>query len=213
MKSYSNAIKSQDWFVDEIGQCQLRPAVRTWDLLREHYYLHQFLTEILEILAKAPHEVDEWDFLPQIRRKVRQLVTNSYWVKTQYSTPERHTGFHVTTLYDEIGYPLTVQNVTTQPDTLASIHNHGTWGVVYQVQGEERHTFWRRIGYPEQTGKIVPVGTHVLRPGELLSLHPDAIHQVETLGPDHSLTFQLYGDTQPQQRFQFEPETQTAKPF
>ncbi len=206
-------MNSQDWFVDEKGQCQPRPTARTWDLLQECYYLHQFLTEILDVVAKAPHELEEWDYLPQIRRKVRQLITNSYWVKTQYDPPDTQSKVKVTTLYDEIGYPLTVQNVMTMAGMMTSIHNHGTWGVVFQIQGEERHTFWRRVSCPEEPLRIEPVGDHLLKPGELLSLHPDAIHQAETMGPEHSLTFQLYGDTQPKRRFKFEPETQTAKPF
>ncbi|MBO9997779.1 MAG: cupin [Cyanobacteria bacterium SID2] len=204
---------SKDWFVDETGHCQSRPASRTWNLLRESYYMHQFLTEILDIIDNANHELDEWNYLPQIRRKVRQIVTNSYWLKTQYQAPNRETGVHVTTLYDEIGYPLTVQNVTTQPGTLSSIHNHGTWGVIFQIQGEERHTFWHRVSPSDKPLRIEPVGEHLLRPGEILSFHPDAIHQAETVGGETSLTFQLYGDTQPKGRFKFEPKTQTAKYF
>ncbi len=204
---------SKDWFVDETGHCQSRPASRTWDLLRESYYMHQFLTEILDIIANANHELEEWNYLPQIRKKVRQIVTNSYWLKTQYKIPNPETGVCVTTLYDEIGYPLTVQNVTTQPGTFSSIHNHGTWGAIFQIQGEERHTFWHRVSPPDQPLQIEPVGEHLLRPGEILSFHPDAIHQAETVGRETSLTFQLYGDTQPKGRFKFEPNTQTAKYF
>ena len=206
-------MNAQDWFVNNEGQCQPRPAAREWDLLRETYYLHQFLTETLDIVANAPHEKDEWDYLPQIRRQVRQFVLNSYWVKTRFDAPNAHTGVSVTTLYDEIGYPLTVQNVATQPGLLTSIHNHGTWGVVFQIEGEERHIFWRRVKAPDESVRVEVVGEHCLRPGEMISFHPDAIHQVETLGDQDSLTFQLYGDTQPQGRFQYQPETQTAKPF
>jgi len=203
----------QDWFVDASGRCELRPTPRMWDLLREHYYLHRFLTEVLDVVAAAPHEADEWDRLPQIRRLVRQLVTNSYWLKTQYSRPEGDRTSHVTTLYDEIGYPLTVQNVATQPGAATSIHNHGAWGVVFQIKGAERHTFWRRSQLTGTQFQIEPVGEYVLEPGELISFHPDAIHQVHTVGDDISLTFQLYGDTQPQSRFRFEPDQKTARRY
>ncbi|MEY2978542.1 MAG: cupin [Prochlorotrichaceae cyanobacterium] len=206
-------MNSQDWFVDETGTCQPRPAARTWDLLREHYYLHQFLTEILDTIAKASNELEEWDYLPQIRRKVRQLLINSYWVRTQHGSPDIPTGSHVFTLYDEIGYPLTIQNVTTKPGIKSSIHNHGTWGVVFQISGQEKHTFWRKINTPEESFRIEKVGEHILEPGEIISFHPDAIHQAETIGEENGLSFQLYGDTQPKSRFQFELETQTARRF
>ena len=175
--------------------------------------MHQFLSEILEIVANAPNELEEWNFLPQIRQKVRQLAMNSYWVKTQYSPPDDRTGVNITTLYDEIGYPLTIQNVTTKPGVLSPIHNHGTWGVVFQIRGEERHRFWRCVNPLDKPLKIEPVGKHLLGPGEMLTFHPDAIHQVETVGQEISLYFQLYGDTQPKSRFQFKPETQTARRF
>ncbi len=204
---------SQDWFVNDLGDCQPRPTKREWDLLRERYYLHQFLTEILDILANAPHELEEWDYLPQIRLKVRQLVANSYWVKSNHSPPNPRTGAHVTTLYDEIGYPLTVQNVATLPGSLTSIHNHGTWGVIFQIQGTECHRFWRRTNSKDEPFHIEPSGEHLLEPGQVLSFHPEAIHQVQTVGKTTSVTFQLYGDTQPKGRFQFDPETQTAKNF
>lgn len=204
---------SQDWFVTDVGQCQSRPASRDWDLLREHYYLHQFLTEVLDVLANAKNETDEWDHLPQIRMRVRQLLLNSYWAKTCYTEPDPQTGVSVTTLYDEIGYPLTVQNVMAHPGATSSIHNHGTWGVLFQIRGQERHTFWRRVNDPDQPYRIETVGDRILEPGEIISFMPDAIHQVETVGDEPSLTFQLYGDTQPKSRLQFEPETNSAKRF
>jgi predicted metal-dependent enzyme (double-stranded beta helix superfamily) len=207
-------MKHKDWFVDEQGQCQPRPITRPWDLLREHYYLHQFLSDILDILASAPHEFDQWDYLPQIRRRVRQLMVNSYWLKTQRGEPDPKTGVALVTLYDEIGYPLTVQTVTTNPGIITPIHNHGTWGVVALLEGQERHTLWRRISpSDDEPESLELVGHQDLEAGEIISFMPDAIHQVETLGPEPALTFQLYGDTQPQSRYQFDPETFTAKPF
>ena len=202
-----------DWFVDEDGRCQPRPSAREWDLVRDRYYFHQFLTEILEIVDHAPHESEEWNYLPQIRRQVRQLLVNSYWVKTRCMQPGPVSGTSVTTLYNEIGYPLTVQNVATNPGTLTSIHNHGTWGVVFQIRGEEHHKFWQRVSAPEERLRIELVSERLLGPGEILSFHPNAIHQVKTVGGEPSLSFQLYGDTQPKGRFKFEPETQTTRPY
>jgi len=64
-----------------------------------------------------------------------------------------------------------------------------------------------------QNQSLELVGHQDLEAGEIISFMPDAIHQVETLGPEPALTFQLYGDTQPKSRYQFDPETFTAKPF
>ena len=200
----------QDWFVDGDGQCQLRPTPRPWDLLQDHYYLHQFLSDILHILDCAPHDYDQWEHLPQIRRQVRRLILNSYWLTTQRADPDPQTGTTVLPLYDELGYPLTVQNVIALPGIVTPIHNHGTWGVVALLEGQERHTFWQ---YVDDGIHIEPTGQRILNTGEIISFMPDAIHQVETLGTEPAVTFQLYGETQPNARFQFDSETLIAKPF
>jgi predicted metal-dependent enzyme (double-stranded beta helix superfamily) len=187
--------------------------MRDWDLMRDRYYLHQFLSEIIEVIGEAKTELDEWDFLPQIRMRVRQLVTNSYYVQTQHLPPDPKTGFAILTLYDEIGYPLTIQNVTFAPGTLSPIHNHGSWGVVAVLKGQEKHTFWRRAGDPEFPDRIELVGERILKPGEIISFTPAAIHQVKAVGDEPAVTFHLYGDLQPRSRFEFEPETSTAKHF
>lgn len=206
-------MNSQDWLVTDEGQCQARPSAREWDLLRERYYLHQFLTEVIDLLNQARDERDEWDFLPQIRMRVRQLVTNSYWVQTQYREACPKTGISILTLYDEIGYPLTVQTVTFAPGTISPIHNHGTWGVVAMLKGQEKHTFWRRVNDPESPDRIECVGEKILNPREIISFMPQAIHHVEAVGNQPTVTFNLYGDVQPRSRFEFNPTTHTAKHF
>lgn len=206
-------IKSRDWLATAEGYCQPRPSIRDWNLIRENYYLHQFLTEITDLLAQAKQVQDEWDYLPQIRMRVRQLVTNSYWVRTQFLPPDPKTGVAILTLYDEIGYPLTVQTVTFAPGVTSPIHNHGTWGVSAILQGQEHHTFWRREPNDEFPDRIVEAGEQTFYPNQIISFEPDAIHQVKAIGDEPTVTFHIYGDTQPRSRFQFDPVAQTAKHF
>ena len=202
-----------DWLVTETGQCQPRPAAKTWDLICDRYYFHRFLTEIIDLLDQAPNELEEWNFLPQIRMRVRQLVTNSYWLQTQLPNLEDNRDASVLTLYDEIGYPLTVQNVIAKPGMVSPIHNHGTWGVIAILKGQERHTFWRRVDGDHQPFKIEPTGEKKFGPGEIISFMPQTIHQVSTVENTPTLTFQLYGDTQPSSRYEYQPDQATAKPF
>jgi predicted metal-dependent enzyme (double-stranded beta helix superfamily) len=204
----------KDWLVTDDGQCQVRPAAKEWELLAEHYYFHRFLTEIVDLINLAPSETEEWDFLPQIRRLVRKLVTNSYWLQTQRVEADPKTGVGILTLYDEIGYPLTVQNVTFMPGVTSPIHNHGTWGVVAVLQGQEQHTFWQRVADdPDHPDRIIAVGQKTLNPGEIISFMPGAIHHVQAIADQPTITFQIYGDTQPRSRFEFDPIQHTAKHF
>lgn len=217
-------MKTLDWIITDTGECEPRPASRDWNLIQENYYLHQFLTEALALVSQARNEAEEWDYLPQIRQLVRKLLLNSYWVRTAFADPAkgqsiihasavsnivRHTGSAIVTLYDEIGYPLTVQNVTFTPGTISPIHNHGTWGVIGIVQGQEKHTFWQRT----EGDRLEVTGQKTFGSGEIISFMPGAIHQVEAIGDQPVHSFHIYGDTQPRARFEFDSVTHTAKHF
>ena len=181
-------MKITDWLITAEGECQPRPAAKAWDLVRDRYYFHQFLTDIIDLLDNAPSEREELNFLPQIRMQMRQIAINSYWLTTQQTPPNPKTGAGVQVLYNEIGYPLTVQNVLTEPGVTSSIHNHGTWGVIYMLEGHEKHTFWRRINAAEEPFRIEPAGERIFGLGEIISFMPDTIHQVITLDEQPTLT-------------------------
>lgn len=203
-------MKSRDWLVTDDGQCLACKSPREWDLLRHPYRLHRFLTEVEDVLDDV---IDECSCLPEIRKLVRQLVMNCYWVHTQYPESSPETGISVQMLYDELGFPLTVQTEAVLPGIVSPIHNHGTWGVVAVLKGQEKNTLWKRSNHPEFKDKIEPVGEITLVAGDIISFLPDAIHCVEAVGDEPTITFNLYGETHQKQRFEFDPITHTAKNF
>lgn len=204
------ATKSRDWLVTGDGQCQACTSVKDWELLRENYRLHRFLTELEDVINDV---ADESSRLPDIRLLVRRLITNSYWVQSQYPEPCPKTGISVLLLYDELGFPLTVQTVTFTPGVVSSIHNHGNWGVVAVLKGKEKNTFWKRTNDSEFKDKIEPMGELTLVAGDIISFTPDAIHSVEAMGDEPTVTFNIYGETHHSQRFEFDPITHIAKSF
>jgi len=181
-------------------------------LLRSPYRFHRFLTEVEDLLEQAEPE-RECHRLPQLRLLIRRLVLNSYWLQTQVPAPCPSTGVSVQMLYDEIGYPLTVQTVNFDPGIQSTIHNHGNWGVVAVLQGEEKNTFWRRVGDGKQGDRLEEVGEVTLLPGDIISFTPDAIHRVESSSTEPTITFNLYGETLHSRRFEFDPVTHTARNF
>ena len=203
-------MKNQDWLVTRDGQFTACPSVSQWKLLREIYRFYRFLTEVEDVLNEAD---DESSCLPDIRMLVRRLITNSYWVQTRYLEPCPKTGTSVLMLYDELGFPMTVQTVTFSPGTVSTIHNHGTWGVVAVLRGQEKNTFWKRTNDPEFQDRIEPTGEIILWPGDIISFTPDAIHSVVSMGDEPTVTFNLYGETHSKERFEFDPITHTSKHF
>ncbi|MER3495315.1 MAG: cupin [Mastigocladus sp. ERB_26_2] len=203
-------MKNRDWHVNGDGQYQACKSARAWNLLRDNYRLYRFLTELEDILNYVE---DETSRLPEIQMLVRRLLVNSYWVQSQYLEPCPKTGTSVLILYDELGFPLTLQTVTFAPGTKSNIHNHGTWGVVALLKGQEKNTFWRRNPSQEFTEKIEQTGKLTLLPGDIISFTPDAIHCVEALGNEPTVTFNIYGETDPKQRFEYNVISHTAKNF
>lgn len=202
-------MNNKDWFVNGDGEYQVCKTARDWDLLRENYRLYRFLTELEDVLNGVE---DESIRLPEIRMLVRRLLVNSYWVQNQYLDTSSH-GTSVLSLYDELGFPLTIQTVTFLPGTKSNIHNHGTWGIVGILKGQEKNTIWKRNPSEELQGRVEQTGELMLFPGDIISFTPDAIHCVEAVGDEPTVTFNLYGETDPNQRFEFDVVKHVAKRY
>lgn len=203
-------MEGKDWLVTTDGEYKACKSVRTWDLITENYRLYRFLTELEDILRKSS---DESDYLAEIRQLVRRLLVNSYWIKTQHPEPDSKTGTSVKLLYDELGFPFTVQTVTFTSGTQSNIHNHGIWGIVAVLKGKEKNTIWKRNPTAEYPDKIEPVKEMILNPGDIISFTPGAIHSVEAISDEPTVTFNLYGETKSKERFAFDTVRHTAKNF
>ncbi len=207
-------MKTADWLVREDGICSLCKSVREWNLLAEEYRLYRFLTEVEDIIRLAAAEgIDEESSLSGLRMLVRKLILNCYTVKTRLPEPNHNTGVSVVMLYDELGFPMTIQTEMNLPGVTSPIHNHGTWGIVMVLEGKQKNTFWKREPSAEFPNKINRVGERIIESGDIISFTTEAIHSIEAVGDKPTVTFNLYGETHGSKRFQFDLDTQTAKHF
>jgi predicted metal-dependent enzyme (double-stranded beta helix superfamily) len=174
------------------------------------YRLYRFLTDLEDVLRSTADPLLQ---LQQIVPLVRRLLDEASWLEVMPISPSPETGWEVLTLYDEPMFPLTVQLVAWAPGTRSPIHNHGCWGLVALLSGEEHNTFWRRAPTPELPDRIIQVGEHRLQAGELITFLPDAIHQIQAFGDKATISFNLYGETDYDRRFEFDPEQGTAMLF
>ena len=207
-------MKTADWLVKDDGVCLLCKSVRQWDLLTEEYRLYRFLTEVEDNLRLAAAEgLDEESSLSGLRMLVRKLIINCYTVKDRFPQPNQSTGISLVTLYEELGFPMTIQTEMNLPGTNSPIHNHGTWSVIAVLQGKQKNTFWQRVPSAEFPNRINRVGERILEPGEIISFTTEAIHSIEVVGEEPTITFNLYGETNGSKRFKFDFQRQTAKNF
>jgi predicted metal-dependent enzyme (double-stranded beta helix superfamily) len=200
----------QDWFVADDGQLENWAVISQSEAVTPPYRLYRFLTDLEDILVKIP---DDRLRLQAICPLVRKLLTSSPWIQLAPLQPDPETGWEVSMLYDEPFFPLTVQLVAWAPGVASPIHNHASWGLVALLSGQEKNSLWQRSPTSELPDRIELVGDLLLSPGEILCLMPDAIHQVVALGDQPTLSFNLYGETDYHQRFEFEPKQGTAKCF
>ncbi|MBE9126260.1 MULTISPECIES: cupin [unclassified Coleofasciculus] len=199
---------SRDWLVTNDGQYEVwEGSVSDAELSTSPYRLYRFLTDLEDILLNS---TDNRRRLQAIYPIVRRLLNSSEWLQGEYLEPDPETGWSVLMLYDEPDFPLTVQTVVWLPSKVSPLHNHATWGVVALISGQEKNTFWRRT---DNNGRIEQVGELILNPGEIIGLMPDAIHSVEALGDEPTVSFNLYGETNYEQRFEFDAVNCTAKNF
>lgn len=192
-----------DWLVSDNSQCQPYETITDAHSSDKLYRLYRFLTDLEDILINV---TDDTQRLKLICPLVRRLLNSSEWLQYEFELPNPETGWSVTTLYDEPDFPLTVQTVAWAPGVTSPIHNHATWGVVAILDGQEKNHFWQSVD-EEKGGGIVKVGERLLLPGEIISFTPNAIHNIEVVGDEPTISFNLYGETNYEQRFEFDPAT------
>ncbi|MEM9807408.1 MAG: cupin [Cyanobacteria bacterium P01_D01_bin.56] len=200
---------NQNWLITDDGQKTTfgNPDI---ELPERTYRLYRFLTDLEDILAA---ESDDSLRIQSITPLVRQLLTSSYWLQMEYDEPSPKTGWSVKFLYREHEFPLTVQMVAWAPGQVSTTHNHATWGIVALIGGEEKNHLWRRTPSEEQPHRVESMGEQILVPGDIIGFTSGAIHQVQPIGEEPTVSFNLYGVTDYKKRYEYDVKNHTAKRF
>lgn len=197
----------KNWFVDNQGKREIWSAITEYENPDQPYRLYRFLTDLEDVLNQ---EATDYGRLQKIYPLVHRLLNDSPWFQVIPLVPDPETGWAVEMLYDEPDFPLTIQLVAWQPQAVSPIHNHGCWGLVALLQGQEKNTFWQR---DPDTDQLILRGEEILEMGDLICLMPETIHRVEALGSQPTISFNVYGETDYDQRFQFDLTTGIATNF
>ena len=228
-----------NWIVTDDGHCESFGSAKV-DTPEKTYRLYRFLSDLEDILDA---ETNDYQRILRITPLVRKLLISSYWLQMEFDQPSARTGWSVRFLYREFEFPLTVQMVAWAPGQRSTIHNHGTWGIVALIGGQEKNILWRQTSpspmvdqqsqdpqtpdsksfepkssspkspTPTLPSPIEKIGERLLSPGDIIAFTPNAIHAVEALGDEPTVSFNLYGVTDSEKRYQFDQENQTAKRY
>jgi predicted metal-dependent enzyme (double-stranded beta helix superfamily) len=200
---------SDEWLVDQRGEALVLQPFSLEVADDRPYRLYRFLTEVEDIVTTL---VDPIEQLQAIVPRVRRLLTGS-WLEIMPILPDPDLGWEVVTLYDEPLFPLTVQMVAWAPGTQSPVHNHGCWGIVALMSGQEHNQFWRRSPTDESPDRLEVAGESIIDPGQIITFLPEAIHQITALGTTPTISFNLYGETDYDQRFEFDLNSNQAALF
>ena len=200
----------QNWLVSNEGRCMPFAGMSQPECGTTPYRLYRFLTDLENVLDQITNDQLR---LQAICPLVRQLLSSSAWLQIMPLNPDPELGWEVTMLYDEPFFPLTVQMVAWAPGATSPIHNHATWGVVALLSGQEKNTFWQRSPTSDLPNKLEVSGDVLLSPGDMVCFMPDAIHQVKAISNQPTISFNVYGETNYDLRFEFDPTQDTAKNF
>ncbi len=197
------------------------PLMRRFPL-RKPYRLYRFLSDLDDLVVAVKHDRERLRIAAIL---VRHLLSQSEWIAQACPPPDPQLGWGLSFLYDEPGYPFTVQVVSWLPGESSPVHNHAAWSIVTllgdpSTAGQEKNQLWQRQDDGSQPGHalVTPADDVILRPGDLVGFMPEAIHSVTSVpttetDPQPTYTFNVYGATDFNQRFEFDPEKGTAVNF
>jgi predicted metal-dependent enzyme (double-stranded beta helix superfamily) len=91
-------------------------------------------------------------------------------------------------LHSEPG--LAVLHTVVNPGFVSPPHEHRTWAVIGVYEGQEDNTFYRLMA---DSRRIEQTGSRNLKPGEVLTLDPDAIHRIANPLGSKLIALHVYG--------------------
>jgi predicted metal-dependent enzyme (double-stranded beta helix superfamily) len=116
-------------------------------------------------------------------------------------------GFGFQLLHEEEDHSLAVAVLSWLPGRGTPPHDHGTWGVVVGVEGNEVNLFWRRTDDRSRTGyaRLEQANEKIVSRGDTVALLPDTIHSVRNDTDRVSVSLHVYGThVNYTERFQFD---------
>ena len=142
---------------------------------------------------------------------LRRLVSDRDWLKERHRRVIPSKAYAQYLLYRPADRAFSVVSFVWNPGQGSPIHDHCTWGVIGQYEGEEEESSFRI----SQNG-LEPVGIVAARPGDVSHVYPPLrdIHQIVNRSAKPTISIHIYGgDIGSQRRRTYDPDTAATQEF
>ena len=179
----------------------------------QNYTLEIFVSELRAI---ASANTDTREVLKHVQPLAQRLAACDDLRRRIRKDCDAVQGFGFQLLHEEPDHTLAVALFSWLPGRGTPPHDHGTWGIVVGVEGDEVNVFWKRIDDGSRPGhaQLQQLQQKVFAPGEALALTPSIIHSVRNDSEHISVSLHIYGKhINFTGRSQFDPDKQTVTPW
>ncbi len=177
----------------------------------------------LNALVNELRDIDltqsECDIFNCVTPIVKKYITNSeHWFEDRFYKVDEKQGFGSHLIAENEDHSLAIIITSWPSHRETPPHDHDTWAVIGCIKGAEKNTLWDRHddGSDPSFAKITRGLATTCNPGDVVTMHSNAIHSVINPNDDDevSVSLHIYGKHfNHTNRHQFDPETNTAKPF
>jgi predicted metal-dependent enzyme (double-stranded beta helix superfamily) len=162
------------------------------DTVAETYTLPRFVEDLREI---ARTSADTHEIIRRLRPFAVRLAASPDLHERCRKECDEEQGFGFQLLHEEPNHDLAVALLNWLPGRGTPPHDHGTWGVVVGVEGDEVNTFYKRVddGSREGYAELKKLSEKTFTPGEVIAITPEIIHSVHNDTDKISVSLHIYG--------------------
>jgi 3-mercaptopropionate dioxygenase len=151
------------------------------------------------------------DAVLAIEPLLRRLVIEPDWLKEKYRRAIPSKAYSQYLLYRPVDHAFSVVSFVWNPGQGSPIHDHCTWGVIGQYEGEEEESRFRILNNRLERIEVV-----LARPGDVSHVYPPSrdIHQIMNRSTRPTISIHIYGgDIGSQRRHTYDPHTAAMREF
>jgi predicted metal-dependent enzyme (double-stranded beta helix superfamily) len=169
---------------------------------------------VVDLKAISIAHSDTHALLKEVKPLAVRLAASADLRLQMNKEADQEQGFGFQILHEEADHTLSVALLSWLPGRGTPPHNHGTWGMVVGVEGDELNTFWRRTDDGSQPGHadLSKLSEKMFKPGEAIGLTQEIIHSVHNPSDQISVSLHVYGkNVNHTSRSRFDPEKSTVE--